>query len=130
MADTNTKDIPHKEIDVDFPLEVKRADWPGDKGYVYIPPKEYNFFAICSKANDGLLKESSEHFSVPAYEKENDGFTHVGLPYSFTATRLYKKNVLKQIVKYGDMMAIVIYTNEMRENAPEKVPSVSPTPKA
>jgi hypothetical protein len=109
MAD-ELKDVPHREIDVDFPLEIKRSQW-GDAGYVYCPPEGYNFFTVCSRSHEGLQKESEESFTVKAYEKGNDGMTHVGLPYSFALKKLYNKNVVKQIVEYGGMLAVIVYFN-------------------
>jgi len=122
MANGEIKEVPHKEVDVDFPLEIKRSQW-GDVGYVYCPPKEYNFFAICSIPNEGLLKESAENFLVRAYEKGNDGTVHVALPYSFAFLKLYNKSIIKQIVEQGNMLAVIVYFNDKNP-----APNAPPTP--
>jgi hypothetical protein len=125
MAEDKIENIPHKEIDVDFPLgpQTKRSQW-GNSAYVYCPPSEYNFFAICSVPNEGLKGESAEAFTVPVYEKGNDGQAHVGLPYSFAKEKLYAtKNPIMQVLEQGNMLAVVVYFNAPQVSLPPEVKS-------
>jgi hypothetical protein len=140
------KDIPHKEIDVDFPLgpAIKQNQW-GENAYIYCPPSEFNFFAICSTPNEGLEKESERSFVVRAYAKDGDDQVHIGLPYSFAKEKLYGTKPVTQTVEQGTMLAVIVYyhvsaidaidkmkkplplakndgSTDVIEDAPEKVP--------
>ena len=116
MASKILNEFPsHKEVTVDFPLEIPRHHW-GNTAHVYVPPAPFNFFAITSHANEGLEQESGESFIVDAYEKDNDGTVHVGLPYEFAKAKLYQKKVIKQTVEQGTMLAVVVYYSDPTED--------------
>lgn len=123
MAEPELKGVPHKEIDVDFPLgpAIKRSQW-GDVAYVYCPPKEFNFFAICSTPSDGLQKESEQSFVLRAYAKDGDDQVHVGLPYSFAKEKLYGTKPVMQAVEQGNMMAVIVYYHVSGMDAIANVP--------